>query len=261
MPTPGERRALLFFASVAALGVAVRGWRAFHAGAPEPGVAGGDRAALARQIEVVDSAVAAGGVARKARPARPAASPAASAARGAGTDARSRAQPAPRANDQPRQPLAARVTKGRARQPAPIDTQPRDPRQSYWDRSLFFDSVRAAMVREDERAAVRRPSSHAPSSPRRMPSAGESPPVDLDVATFDEAAAVPLIGPALARRIVSNRIESGPFGSLAGLERVQGISAALARRLAPFVTFSRAPRPESAAGKPARSKSARQPDG
>src|SRR5450755_415853 len=56
MPTPGERRALIFIASIAALGVAVRGWREFHP--QDPGALAGNRAALARQIEAVDSAIA-----------------------------------------------------------------------------------------------------------------------------------------------------------------------------------------------------------
>jgi DNA uptake protein ComE-like DNA-binding protein len=59
MPTPGERRALIFLASVAALGVGARGWKEWHSNAG-PGLPG-DRAALARQIVAVDSAIAAGG--------------------------------------------------------------------------------------------------------------------------------------------------------------------------------------------------------
>jgi competence protein ComEA len=71
-------------------------------------------------------------------------------------------------------------------------------------------------------------------------------PVDLDIASVAEVAALPLIGPALARRIVGDRIERGPFGSITGLERIPGVSAALARRLQPYVTFSRPSRPSSA---------------
>lgn len=57
MPTPGERRALLFVATVAALGVGVRSFEAFGRDAPPRT----DRESLARQIERVDSAIAAGG--------------------------------------------------------------------------------------------------------------------------------------------------------------------------------------------------------
>ncbi len=46
---------------------------------------------------------------------------------------------------------------------------------------------------------------------------------------------------ALARRIVADRIEHGPFGSADELQRVRGVSASLARRMLPYVTFSRLP--------------------
>src|ERR1039457_3828691 len=60
MPTPGEPRALIFFAILAALGVAVRGFREMRS---DPPVAA-DRAGLALQIEAVDSAIAVGGTKR-----------------------------------------------------------------------------------------------------------------------------------------------------------------------------------------------------
>ena len=60
MPTPGERRALIFIAVIAALGVAVRGFRELRS---DPPVAG-DSAGLARQIEAVDSAIAVSGTKR-----------------------------------------------------------------------------------------------------------------------------------------------------------------------------------------------------
>ncbi len=69
MPTPGERHALIFIASVAALGVAVRGWREFHPQNPE--ALAGSRSALARQIQAVDSAIAVTSSKRKARSANP----------------------------------------------------------------------------------------------------------------------------------------------------------------------------------------------
>jgi hypothetical protein len=264
MPTPGERRALLFVASVAALGVAVRGWKEFH---PQDSSAlAGDRTALARQIEAVDSAIATTSSPRPPRAPR---------APGAPRAQPPRAEPSPRASrtQAPRSAPAPRASSGRARQPASSDTQPRDPRQSYWDRSLHFDSVRQAMELDGQpSSAVRRLPSHPPSAVRRLPSdrpsairrlpsAEAMPPVDLDVAGTDEAAAIPLIGPAMARRIVADRIENGPFGSLTGLERVQGITAAFARRLAPFVTFSRPPRLGSAAERRSQSKKPAPPGG
>jgi hypothetical protein len=241
MPTPGERRALIFIASVAALGVAVRGWREFH---PQDSSAlAGNRTALARQIEAVDSAIAVSSSKRKPRPPRPPSPPRAEAPRTA---------PAPRAS----------MTRGRT--PAPADTQPRDPRQAYWGRSLYFDSVRLALDAGAAPVATRHPRSSVqplPSAVRRPPSAPAQPPLDLDVAAIDEVAEIPLIGPALARRIVADRIENGPFGSIVELERVQGITAAFARRVSPFVTFSRPPRLGSAGERRPRSKSERHPGG
>lgn len=63
MPTPAERRALLFVATVATLGVAVRGCAALSREPPPRS----DRESLARQLEAVDSAIASGG----RRPTRP----------------------------------------------------------------------------------------------------------------------------------------------------------------------------------------------
>lgn len=63
MATPSERRALLFVAAVAALGLGVRGLRVLGAGQGDPEA----RAALAAQIAAVDSAVTSGGRPRRAR--------------------------------------------------------------------------------------------------------------------------------------------------------------------------------------------------
>ncbi len=231
MPTPGERRALIFIASVGALGVAVRGWREFHP--QDVGALAGNRAALAHQIEAVDSAIAVTSSKRKPRAPRAA---------------------APRADSTPR---ISKPSRSRAHAIAPIDTQPRDPRQAYWDRAAHFDSLRQSVDRASHTTAVRRPPSTPPSAVRRLPS--QAPPVDLDIADIDEVAAVPLIGPALARRIVTDRIDNGPFGSIGNLERVPGITPAFVHRVAPFVTFSLAPRLESAGERRTRSKSERRP--
>ncbi len=67
--------------------------------------------------------------------------------------------------------------------------------------------------------------------------------IDVDVATAAEIERLPRIGPTLARRIVANRDSLGPFGDLEGLKRVRGVGPALARILAPHVTFSLPPRP------------------
>ncbi len=78
-------------------------------------------------------------------------------------------------------------------------------------------------------------------------------PIDVDVATAEELVALPRVGPALAARIVADRDSLGPFGSLDALQRVKGIGPALARGLAPHVTFSSGFRPlhgESPARRP-----------
>jgi competence protein ComEA len=235
MPTPGERRALIFIASVAALGVAVRGWHEFH---PQDSTAlAGNRTALARQIEAVDSAISVTSSKRKPRASRA---------------------------DTARSAPSQRPPRGRAQRPptAPSDQPPRDPRQAYWDRIARADSVRQMQEGTERRTALRRLSSNPPSA-RRPPSPEKwtLPPVDLDIASIDEVAAIPFIGPAVARRIVTDRIENGPFGSIDGLARVPGITDAFAKRLAPFVTFSRAPRLGSEGERRLRSKSVRRPEG
>ena len=141
MPTQSERKALLFFASVALLGA---GWRTVRAtGAPEP--APEERAALAAQIAAVDS-------------------------------------------------------------------------------------VRAGRHRKARSASA----------------SGSLETIDVDRATAAELEALPRIGPALAKRIVDDRAANGPFGSLDGLQRVKGIGPAMARVLAPRVTFSTSRRPTDA---------------
>jgi competence protein ComEA len=66
--------------------------------------------------------------------------------------------------------------------------------------------------------------------------------VDLDLASAAEIEALPWIGPVLAARIVADRDSLGPFGSMAGFERVRGVGPAMARRLSGHVTFSQTPR-------------------
>jgi hypothetical protein len=62
--------------------------------------------------------------------------------------------------------------------------------------------------------------------------------IDLDVASETEIERLPHVGRVLAARIVANRDSCGGFGSIEGLKRVFGIGDGVARRLAPFVTFS-----------------------
>lgn len=90
----------------------------------------------------------------------------------------------------------------------------------------------------------------APGSTSRPDGARPALRVDLDVASAASIESLPRIGPALARRIVEDRIARGPFGSLQGLDRVRGIGPALQKVLAPYVTFSTAGRPSTVAAVP-----------
>ena len=204
MPTHGERRALIFIAGLAALGVAARGLKELRgpAAAPVPG----DRAALARQIDAVDSALASSPARRRGRgahqtvvstPKELSPTPPLPRHRGARSES---GLPYPTPRTQP-----------------PV--RPRAPRTAY-------------------------------SAPRAPRASLIAPPVDLDTATPEEIATIPAIGPALARRIVADRIEHGPFGSITGLERVPGIGRALARRFQAFVTFSLPARADAASTGP-----------
>lgn len=82
----------------------------------------------------------------------------------------------------------------------------------------------------------------SPRSPRSLTEPSGSI-VNLETATATEIETLPRIGPALARRIVEDRRAHGPFGSLAGLQRVRGVGPALAERIAARVTFNEAGRP------------------
>ena len=68
-------------------------------------------------------------------------------------------------------------------------------------------------------------------------------PVDLDIASEREIEALRHVGPALAKRIVSDRDSLGPFGSMEGLRRVKGIGPSMVAKLDSTVTFSLVPRP------------------
>ncbi len=93
-----------------------------------------------------------------------------------------------------------------------------------------------------ERERTDRPS--APKEPKRAAkAAAPTIIVNVESATAAEIEALPGIGPSLARRIVEDRRVHGPFGSLAGLQRVRGVGPALVGRLLGRVTFNTAGRP------------------
>ena len=74
-------------------------------------------------------------------------------------------------------------------------------------------------------------------------------PVDVDVADAVALEALPGIGPALAERIVAERVTGGAFGSLEALAQVRGVGPKLLARLSSHVTFSGTPRPTQAGGR------------
>lgn len=63
--------------------------------------------------------------------------------------------------------------------------------------------------------------------------------VDVNVASMEELALLPGIGPRIAGRIVSDRAERGRFASVDELRRVKGIGAATLDRVRPFATAGR----------------------
>ena len=65
--------------------------------------------------------------------------------------------------------------------------------------------------------------------------------VDVDRAREAELQRLPRVGKRLAQRIEADRRINGPFGSLAGLGRVPGVSSGLLRALTPSVTFGGVP--------------------
>jgi len=271
MATSGERKALIFLASLGALGLGVRGCRDDHRAQP-PAVAPGG-AELARQIEAVDSAIATGGAKRARRSARPAGDSVAArrgrtaSRRGTGTQA-SGVAGARSGGDS--------ATAGDTRRnagDAPRAQPPGDARDAYRRRVLREDSARfaanervaAANVRALEERALREralqagvrafgaggapePAVAGPAGRRSRggASAEAGPPVDMDVASESAIERLPYVGAELARKIVADRAARGPFGSIEGLRRVPGVGASVAAKLAPHVTFSLAPRQGSA---------------
>jgi competence ComEA-like helix-hairpin-helix protein len=63
--------------------------------------------------------------------------------------------------------------------------------------------------------------------------------IDADRASAEELARLPRVGLALAKKIVADREAHGPFGGLAGLDRVSGVGAGMLEALGPHLAFSR----------------------
>lgn len=75
-------------------------------------------------------------------------------------------------------------------------------------------------------------------------------PLDLNACPADSLELLPGIGPALAARIVADRVAQGPYRDLDDLQRVKGIGPRLAARLAPHVRFA-TPAPAARPSQPA----------
>ena len=228
MPTPGERRALIFLAAIAALGVTARGVIAMR-GSGNTSVTG-DRAGLARQIVAVDSAIASGGVKRRGGRGGSA---------GAGSRNGSASTGRKRATNRATGDTVVVVPRSyRGLPPANPSPPAHDNREAYWRAREHVDSLQAAINARSRGVALAPgavvPKKASPASGRLL--------VDLDVATAPEMATVPFIGLSLATRIVADRDTHGAFGSLQELERVSGVGPAMAKKLQPYVTFSLPPR-------------------
>ena len=112
------------------------------------------------------------------------------------------------------------------------------------DQVAAVDSVRS---RAHENRARRRGARGRTTRPKveKLPS-DTSFIIDVDRATAEELESLPHIGPALAKRILSDREAHGSFGSLSELMRVKGIGPKLKQRIASRVTFSGSVRPSTA---------------
>lgn len=60
--------------------------------------------------------------------------------------------------------------------------------------------------------------------------------IDINTAAAPTLTLLPRIGPALAKRIVSDREANGPFGSVADLDRVPGMGPKTIERLKGYAT-------------------------
>jgi competence ComEA-like helix-hairpin-helix protein len=72
--------------------------------------------------------------------------------------------------------------------------------------------------------------------------AGEK--IDIETAGASELARLPRVGPRLAKTIVADRETHGPFGALAGLDRVSGVGPGLLKLIASHVVFGGKPATE-----------------
>jgi competence protein ComEA len=74
--------------------------------------------------------------------------------------------------------------------------------------------------------------------------------INPDRASLQDLLRLPRIGPGLARAILADREAKGPFGGLAGLDRVPGIGPKLLVVLEPYLAFEGGPSFAAVEGKP-----------
>lgn len=84
-------------------------------------------------------------------------------------------------------------------------------------------------------SAAAGPPAPAPESP---PPGGPASPVDPNRAGYEDLLGLPGVGPVLARRILDDRRQNGPFRSPEDLLRVHGIGKATLERLRPHLAVA-----------------------
>jgi hypothetical protein len=262
MATKAERKALGFLAAVVVLGAAVRVTRAVT---EPPAADAATNSALARQIAAVDSAGQGSehprpsggrGVARTGGSSTPAGRSASGRGKKSGRSGRS-------AGSAGVDPGSGSVAAG-PRAIAPVLTPPGPPpvgaiplgaepsRRTVLSPTLGVDE-RSPTAGAKGTWGRRKGSDDAlPSLDPRAPhlSPNTLAKIDVDIASAIQLEQLPRVGPALAQRIVDDRVARGPFGSLDGLRRVRGVGPALADLLRDRVTFSGTPRPHNAVAGP-----------
>lgn len=82
------------------------------------------------------------------------------------------------------------------------------------------------------------PEAQRDSSMRQARPLGPGEKVDIETATVSELARLPKVGVRLAKNIIADREAHGPFGGLAGLDRVPGVGPGLLKVISPHAVFS-----------------------
>jgi competence protein ComEA len=81
------------------------------------------------------------------------------------------------------------------------------------------------------------PQAQRDSSMRQARPLGPRERVDIETATVAELTRLPKVGVRLAKAIVADREAGGPFGGLAGLDRVSGVGPGLLKVISPHIVF------------------------